>query len=85
MLFRQLFLSIILSLIFLFPLYLVFVNSFKFESDILNNPASFPELYTLSNYLSIFIKSNDLLLNSFTNSLLFTSLSIFFLFIFSKG
>ena len=45
MLYRQLLLSIILSLIFLFPLYLVFINSFKFESDILNNPASFPELY----------------------------------------
>ena len=84
MLYRQLLLSIILSLIFLFPLYLVFVNSFKFESDILNNPASFPELYTLSNYLSIFIKSNDLLLNSFTNSLLFTSLSILFVLILSS-
>ena len=84
MLYRQLLLSIILSLIFLFPLYLVFVNSFKFESDILNNPASFPELYTLNNYLSIFIKSNDLLLNSFTNSLLFTSLSILFVLILSS-
>ena len=36
------------------------------------------------NYLSIFIKSNDLLLNSFTNSLLFTSLSILFVLILSS-
>tara|TARA_Y200000002_G_scaffold364333_1_gene353257 strand:+ start:306 stop:1118 length:813 start_codon:yes stop_codon:yes gene_type:complete len=84
MIFRQLFLAIILSLIFLFPLYLVFINSFKFETDILNNPASFPELFTFNNYSNIFLKSNELLINSFFNSFLFTSLSIIFVLILSS-
>ena len=78
MFYRQVFISIFLSIIFLFPLYLVFVNSFKFENDILNNPASFPELFTFNNYINIFVKSNDLLSNSLTNSIIFTSLSIIF-------
>ena len=77
---RQLLLSVLLSIIFLFPLYLVFINSFKFENDIINNPGSFPEIFTLKNYLSIFFKSDDLLVNSFSNSLIFTSISIFFCF-----
>ena len=82
--YKNLIISIFLSSIFLFPLYLVFINSFKFENDIINNPASFPELLTLSNYYNIFIKSNDLLSSSLTNSLLFTSLSIIFVLIFSS-
>ena len=44
---RQLLLSVLLSIIFLFPLYLVFINSFKFEKDIINNPGSLPEIFTL--------------------------------------
>ena len=81
---RQSIFSILLSIIFLFPLYLVFINSFKFENDIINNPGSLPEIYTLKNYLSIFLKSNDLLINSFTNSLIFTSISIVFVLILSS-
>ena len=77
--YKNLVVSIFLSSLFLFPLYLVFVNSFKFENDIINNPASFPEFFTLSNYFNIFNKSNDLLITSLINSLLFTSLSILFL------
>ncbi len=84
MFYRQAFISIFLSIIFLFPLYLVFVNSFKFENDILNNPASFPELFTFNNYINIFVKSNDLLSNSLTNSIIFTSLSIIFVLVLSS-
>ena len=84
MFYRQVFISIFLSIIFLFPLYLVFVNSFKFENDILNNPASFPELFTFNNYINIFVKSNDLLSNSLTNSIIFTSLSIIFVLVLSS-
>ena len=62
MFYRQVFISIFLSIIFLFPLYLVFVNSFKFENDILNNPASFPELFTFNNYINIFVKEFQYLL-----------------------
>ena len=82
--YKNIIISISLSSIFLFPLYLVFINSFKYENDIINNPASFPEIFTLSNYYNIFIKSNDLLSSSLTNSLLFTSLSIVFVLIFSS-
>ena len=82
--YKRLLISIILSTFFLFPLYLVFVNSFKFENDIINNPASLPELFTLSNYYNIFFKSNDLLSSSLINSFLFTSLSIIFVLLFSS-
>ena len=82
--YKNLFISILLSSLFLFPLYLVFVNSFKLENDIINNPASFPKFFTLSNYFNIFNKSDDLLITSLTNSLLFTSLSILFVLLFSS-
>ena len=54
--YKNLVVSIFLSSLFLFPLYLVFVNSFKFENDIINNPASFPEFFTLSNYVFDFLR-----------------------------
>ena len=78
MFYKKAIISIIFSIIFLFPLYLVFINSLKFEQDILDNFAALPSLLTFSNYESIFLKSDQLLAKSLNNSLIFTSLSIVF-------
>ena len=84
MFYRKAIISIILSIIFLFPLYLVFINSLKFEQDILDNFAALPSLLTFSNYESIFLKSDQLLAKSLNNSLIFTSLSIVFVLLLSS-
>ena len=74
--YKRIIIAVGLSWIFLFPLYMIIINSFKFEQEILNNPAGLPDIITLSNYINIFSNSGELLTKSFINSILFTSFSI---------
>ena len=82
--YKRIIISIFLSMIFLFPLYMIFINSFKFELDIIKNPSALPDIFTLNNYLNIFSRSDQLFTKSLLNSLLFTSLSILFVLILSS-
>ena len=82
--YKRMIISIFLSVIFLFPLYMIFINSFKFELDIIKNPAALPDIYTLKNYLNIFSRSDQLFTKSLLNSVLFTSLSIIFVLMLSS-
>jgi ABC-type glycerol-3-phosphate transport system permease component len=43
--YKRIIISIFLSMIFLFPLYMIFINSFKFELDIIKNPAALPDIF----------------------------------------
>ena len=82
--YKRVLISIFLSMIFLFPLYMILVNSFKFDLDIIKNPAALPDIFTLKNYLNIFSRSDQLFTKSLLNSILFTSLSIFIVLILSS-
>ena len=68
-LFRNL-LGIVLGLIFLFPIYILLINSFKTQKGIFTNVLSFPtaQFFTTDNYVNAF-KQLDFL-RSFLNSLL---------------
>ena len=82
--YKRVLISIFLSMIFLFPLYMILVNSFKFDLDIIKNPAALPDIFTLKNYLNIFSRSDQLFTKSLLNSILFTSLSILIVLILSS-
>jgi len=72
----------ILAIIYVFPFFLVFVNSIKLKYDILANPLSIPFSITWDNYQQAFTKMNYF--RALTNSLVITIFSVSLLIIFSS-
>ncbi|HHY80794.1 MAG TPA: carbohydrate ABC transporter permease [Thermoanaerobacter sp.] len=67
-------LSIFLVL-YIFPFFIVLINSFKERKEILSNPLNLPSVLNLSNYIDAFTKMNYL--HAFLNSLIITAFSVF--------
>lgn len=68
------FIGIVISLLWLYPFYLVFINSIKTKAEIFTNTLSWPKNLTLENYPVAFKELE--FLHSFFNSFLVTSMSI---------
>lgn len=68
------FLAIVLSLSWLYPFFLIFINSFKTRTEILSNVIGIPEEITLANYPNSFTAMNYL--SGFGNSLIITVASV---------
>lgn len=67
-------LFILLAVLFLFPLYLIVINSFKSFSEIMQHTLSLPDVFMPSNYIKAWKSSN--FPRTFLNSFLVTSFSI---------
>jgi len=67
-------LAIVLSLSWLYPFFLIFINSFKTRTEILSNVIGIPEEITLANYPNSFTAMNYL--SGFGNSLIITVASV---------
>jgi raffinose/stachyose/melibiose transport system permease protein len=74
-------LSVILVL-YLFPFFLVLINSFKERKEILSNPLGLPPALNLSNYIYAFTKMNYI--RGFSNSLVITVFSVFLIVLLSS-
>ncbi|MDI3501800.1 MAG: maltose transport system permease protein [Thermoanaerobacter sp.] len=67
-------LSIFLVL-YIFPFFIVLINSFKERKEILESPLNLPSVLNLSNYIDAFTKMNYM--HAFLNSLIITAFSVF--------
>lgn len=67
-------LSIFLVL-YIFPFFIVLINSFKERKEILESPLNLPSVLNLSNYIDAFTKMNYI--HAFLNSLIITAFSVF--------
>ena len=74
-------LALALSISWLYPFFLVFINSFKTQSEILSNVVGLPEQITFANYPNAFKAMNYV--TGFGNSLVITVLSVVLTVIFS--
>ena len=74
-------LGVILSIAFLFPIYVLAINSFKPLRDIYKNAINFPETWSVENYIKAFDRLN--FFNSFTNSLKITCSFLYLFFRFT--
>ena len=68
--------SVILSIIYIFPIYILILNSFKTQKGLFENVLGLPnkETFTLNNYKEAFSKLN--FFHSFFNSLFITVISV---------
>ena len=66
--------AIIICLCYLFPIYIVFVNSFKSRAELYENMLALPPKFTFGYFLKAMDKMN--FLKAFSNSLIVTSISI---------
>ena len=71
----------VLLILFLIPFFLVLLNSFKSNKEIIMNPLSLPEKINLTGYAKAFTAMNYL--QTFRNSLIITVLSIVFIILFA--
>ncbi|BBI33938.1 carbohydrate ABC transporter permease [Cohnella abietis] len=74
---------IALGLLFLVPLYLVFINAFKRYDEILTSASSLPELFQLSNFVTVWQEMK--FPTVFANSLIITVLSVLGILLFSSA
>lgn len=72
---------IILLILFLIPFILVFLNSFKTNKEIILNPLTLPTAFNIEGYVKAFANMNYL--QTFTNSLIITVLSIALIILFA--
>ncbi|MGJ7044827.1 carbohydrate ABC transporter permease [Thermoanaerobacterium thermosulfurigenes] len=70
---KLIFLSIVFVL-YIFPFFIVLINSFKERKDILINPMMMPSKLNLSNYIDAYTKMDYL--HAFANSLIITVFSV---------
>ncbi len=77
------FFGFILVTIYLFPIYILLINSFKTQKGVFEGVLSIPnkETFTVENYKNAFLKLN--FLRSFLNSFAITMISVFFILLFS--
>lgn len=71
-----------LLLLFLFPFYLVLLNSFKTNRNIIKNAISFPKDFYIQGYMEAFDRMNYV--HSFFNSVYITLFSVVFIILFSS-
>ena len=74
--------GLILAFAYVFPFFLVFVNSLKLKPEILANPLSFPTHISWDNFQQALTKMN--FFRSLTNSIIITVLSVSLLIVFSS-
>jgi raffinose/stachyose/melibiose transport system permease protein len=74
--------GVILAFAYIFPFFLVFVNSLKLKPEILANPLSLPSHITWDNFSQALTKMN--FFRSLTNSIIITVLSVSMLIVFSS-
>jgi ABC-type glycerol-3-phosphate transport system permease component len=74
-------LMLVLSLIILFPMFFMFINSFKTRTDFMKNPIGLPSPFTLQSYIDAFTGKN--FISWFGNSIFLTVASIFITTLFS--
>lgn len=72
----------VMAFIYIFPFFLVFVNSLKLKPEILANPLAIPSHITWDNFSQALTKMN--FFRSLTNSIVITVLSVSLLIIFSS-
>lgn len=75
-------LTLILGVLFLFPLYIMVINSFKDRAGLYMSPVAIPDKFLVENYAEAAERMN--LSTSFFNSLLITVLSVVFIVLFSS-
>ncbi len=77
-------LSTFLALIFVFPIYILFINSFKTQKGIYTDILAFPQgnILTFGNYADAWERMN--FLQAFTNSVLISGISTIFIIVFSS-
>ncbi len=68
--------ALVAAFFFLFPLYLVIVNSLKPEEDILSSPAAPPVIPTFENYLAVLTRPDGLVWEGLWNSSVITITSV---------
>jgi len=74
--------GLILAFAYIFPFFLVFVNSLKLKPEVLANPLALPSHITWDNFSQALTKMN--FFRSLTNSIIITVLSVSMLIIFSS-
>ena len=74
--------GLILAFAYVFPFFLVFVNSLKLKPEILANPLSLPTHISWDNFQQALTKMN--FFRSLTNSIIITVLSVSLLIVFSS-
>lgn len=84
---KKLFLALfgfILAILYLFPIYILFINSFKTQKGLFENVISIPnkDTFTIENYKNAFLKLNYF--RSFFNSLTITVISVILILLFSS-
>ena len=72
----------IFLLIYLFPFYLMVINSFKNRTEIISNPLGIISKMDLSNFVNAFKRMNYL--DAFINSLIITTISVLIIALFSS-
>ena len=75
-------LLVLIGLIFLAPIYIIFVNSFKTREELYNNVLALPETFSLEYYLGAIDRMN--FFTAFANSLIVTIGSIIFIVLLSS-
>lgn len=76
-------LNIVLLILFVFPLFMILLNSFKSRIDIVRNPLTFPTDWNFSNYIEAY-KTMDFG-SGLMNSLLITVIAVILILIFSSS
>lgn len=76
------FLVIVMALIWLFPVYIVFVNSFKNRAELYESILAFPKSFSFEYYEKAMDKMN--FLRALGNSVIITVISIFFIVVLSS-
>lgn len=75
--------NIVLLVLFVFPLFMILINSFKTRIEIVRNPIALPTEWSWSNYTEAFTTMN--FTSALTNSLIVTILSVILILIFSSA
>lgn len=69
--------------VYFYPVFLMFANSFKSFGEVLKNPVSIPQEFTIQNYIDVFKKMNYLKL--FRNNVIITSVGLAGIIFFSSA
>ena len=75
--------NIVLLVLFVFPLFMILINSFKSRIEIVRNPIALPTDWSWSNYTEAFTTMN--FTSALTNSLIVTVLSVILILVFSSA
>lgn len=75
-------LLIVMALVFLSPIYIIFINSFKTRRELYENTLAFPEKFTLEFYEAAMARMD--FFNAFINSMYVTLVSVFFIVVLSS-